>query len=154
MKMRAKGLEKSRVCGRRSRFQTDFWTLRRRQERPDAFSMMPLPFSSDAGTSMHGKGLTYRSMMVMIGATSAPALAAAATSDPTLHGRSFVFHCFCSLLRGGVLDCRIGRLGGNDTEMEGLLSRTGGELATGSAVVALQPTSRVIEWQWVHICKI
>lgn len=116
--------------------------------------MMPLPFSLDADTSMHGNGLSYRSMMVMIGATSAPALAAAATSDPNLHGRSVVFHCFCSLLRDGVLDCKSDRLGGNDTEMGGLLSRTGGELATGSPVVALQPASRVIEWQLVHICKI
>lgn len=46
MKMRAKGLEESRVCGRTSRFQREVWTLRRREERPDAFSIIPLPFSS------------------------------------------------------------------------------------------------------------
>lgn len=54
----------------------------------------------------------------------------------------------------GVPDCRIGRAAGNETDMEGLLSRTGAELATGSLWVALQPASRVIERQWVHIYKI
>lgn len=98
--------------------------------------------------------LTYRSMIVIIGATSAPALPAAATSDPNLHGRSLVFHCFCSALRVGVPDCKTGRGAGNETDMEGLLSRTGAELATGSPLVALQPASRVIESQWVHIYKI
>lgn len=46
MKMRAKGLEKSKVCGRTSRFQREVRRLRRREERPDAFSIIPLPFSS------------------------------------------------------------------------------------------------------------
>ncbi len=46
MKMRAKGLEKSRVCGRRTRFERDVMRLWRRVERPDAFSMIPLPFVS------------------------------------------------------------------------------------------------------------
>ena len=35
---------------------------------------------------------TYRSTIVMIGATRAAALAAAATSDPNLRPRFFVFH--------------------------------------------------------------
>lgn len=92
-------------------------------------------------------------MIVMIGATSAPALAAAAASDPNLHGRSLVFHCFCLTLGGDGLDCRTGRFAGNGTDMGGLPSRTGAELATGSPLVALQPASRVIELQWVHLYK-
>lgn len=94
--------------------------------------MIPLPFLSELGTPVEEVLWTYRSMIVIIGATSAPALAAAAVSDPNLHGRFLVFHCFCSGLRDGVLDCGIGRFAGNDTEMGGLLSRVGAELAIGS----------------------
>lgn len=115
--------------------------------------MIPLPFLSELGTPVEEVLWTYRSMIVIIGATSAPALAAAAASDPNLHGRFLVFHCFCSVLRDGLLDCGIGRFAGNETDMGGLLSRVGAEPAIGSPWVALQPASRVIEGRSVHIYK-
>ncbi len=85
----------------------------------------------------------YRSITVMTGATSTPALAAAATSDPTLQGKFVVFHCFCSALPGDGLGCRIGRFFGDGRVRVGLVSSIGGELATGSWT-PLPPASRVI----------
>ena len=81
---------------------------------------------------------------MIIGATSAPALAAAARSDPNLQGRFSVFHCACSVLPEDVLDCKIGTFAGIDTDRERLLSSTGGGLCIGSSSVALQPASRVM----------
>ena len=57
MKMRAKGREKMRLCGRRRRVQKEVWRLCRKGERPDAFSIMPLWFVSELGIVVNLSGV-------------------------------------------------------------------------------------------------
>lgn len=112
-------------------------------ERPEAFSMIPLQCCQICDHQAFGARRIYRSITVTTGATMAPALAAAATSDPNLPGRFLVFHCFCSAGFDGESDCRIRSLVGNCKCREGLVSSIGGEFATDSRST-LPPASRVI----------
>lgn len=83
-------------------------------------------------------------MTVMMGATSAPAHAAAPISEPTLQGKFAVFHCVSGLMRGGDFARGTEKFVGNDRGKEGLVSSAGGEQADVSSLDLSRPASRVI----------
>lgn len=141
------GLPPKNPKGRRASSQKLLFKLSFSERRPLAFSMMPL------------------SIMVMSGATSTPALAAAAASMPTRIPSLCVFHCvldraFSVGVDGGLVD-DVGGGGGNDVvdgvdvvgaegnDMDGIEGSFGegtvGSLGVGNAGVGQSPsfTSRI-----------
>ena len=92
---RAKGRKKKKRCGRNTMSRRDAVKLAPSVLRPDAFSMMPLPQSCISGYVLAGACTlakqSYRSIMVIKGATSTAAAPAETKSAPTRHGSQAVF---------------------------------------------------------------
>lgn len=84
--MRANGLDNRKWCGFKASVTNESRSERPSVCLPDAFSMMAL------------------SMAVMTGATSAPAVAAAVRSAPTLSPRFLVFHSAAGDFRASVVE--------------------------------------------------